>query len=189
MNGVVQIKDFVKRFGSYLKLHTCFAYAAALKAEPVIDVLLELSRHDPKHRDVMKHTSKSSSWLFYEPVRTFVKILWMLNNFSHQDFRSLQTMLSAVVQRLRGLSKENSPELRQATIDLCASAYPDVQPWQVQKQCRPFPKTDQENKELADLYYTYLSLLLHSMDGHESARRNSDLVKVSDKGLLVRLQH
>ena len=29
---------------------------------------------------------------------------------------------------------------------------------------------------LSDLYYSYLSLLLHPLDGHETARRNVDLV-------------
>ena len=33
--------------------------------------------------------------------------------------------------------------------------------------------------ELKDLYYTYLSLLLHPSDGHEAARHDSSLVQVS----------
>lgn len=85
-------------------------------------------------------------------------------------------MLSAVMQRLKLLKQESSPDMRQAAIDLCASAYPDVQPWQVQIQCRPVSGSVEEMKILSDLYYSYLSLLLHPLDGHETARRNVDLV-------------
>jgi hypothetical protein len=101
----------------------------------------------------MKRTSKLNSWLFYEP-----------------------TMLSAVIQRLYALRLEISPELRQATIDLCASAYPDIQPWLVRRQCRRSSGPDESTNVLADLYYSYLSLLLHPMDGHGKARRDKDLV-------------
>ena len=103
-------------------------------------------------------------------------------------------MLSAVVQRLHGLQTESSPELRQATIDLCVSAFPDVQPWQVKAQCCGISGTDEEASVLADLHYSYLSLLLHPVDGHE---RSNQLVNVSRRcvyqlwfvrvGLLTRL--
>lgn len=63
-----EIIPFIETYGSYLKLHTCLAYAAVLKAENVILSLLSLAKHDPRHREVMKHTSKSSM-VFYEPVR------------------------------------------------------------------------------------------------------------------------
>jgi hypothetical protein len=59
---------FVRTFGAYLKLHTSIAHAAAVYAGEVIDVLLELARHDPRHKELMKHVVKSSSLVFYEPV-------------------------------------------------------------------------------------------------------------------------
>jgi hypothetical protein len=77
------------------------------------------------------------------------------------------------------LQVESSPDLRQATIDLCAAAYPDVQPWQVRKQCLPESENIEQVLYLTDLYYTYLTLLLHAIDGHSTAWKDSDLVKVS----------
>lgn len=92
-------------------------------------------------------------------------------------------MLSAVVQLLHGIQKEKTHDRKLAIIDLCSSAYPDVRPWQVAKSCRFTQKdrkllTSSEN-EMNDLYYAYLSLLLHPQDGHDSARRDPELVKVS----------
>jgi hypothetical protein len=62
------LKDFVRQFGAYLKLHTCLAYAASLKAEAIVEILLDLAKHDPRHREVMKLTSKIGSLVLYEPV-------------------------------------------------------------------------------------------------------------------------
>jgi hypothetical protein len=90
-----------------------------------------------------------------------------------------------VIQRLHLMRKELAPERRLRTIDVCASAFPDVRPWQVKKECRPEadtgsePLTEALKVELKDLYYTYLSLLLHPSDGHEAARNDSSLVQVS----------
>lgn len=64
-----EISSFVKDFGSYLKMHTCLAYAALLQAEEVIDLLLEAAKYDPRHREMMKITSKVNTLVFYEPVR------------------------------------------------------------------------------------------------------------------------
>jgi hypothetical protein len=50
--AVDEIKGFVRRFGAYLRLHSCLAYSVALRSEPVIEIFLDLSRHDPKHREV-----------------------------------------------------------------------------------------------------------------------------------------
>jgi hypothetical protein len=98
----------------------------------------------------------------------------------------LQTMLSAVVQRLH-LIQDMTPDRRLPTIDLCASAYPDVRPWQVKKECLLHSEgtaltasiSKDLKEELDDLYYTYLSLLLHPFDGHDTARHDPSLVQVS----------
>jgi hypothetical protein len=83
-------------------------------------------------------------------------------------------MLSAVLQLLQVIGKEVVRDRRQAIIDVCAAAYPDVRPWQVESACRPFDSADSGD----DLYYLYLSMLLHPMDGHDIARRDPALVKV-----------
>jgi hypothetical protein len=67
-----EISSFVRSYGSYLKMHTCLAYAALLKAEEVIDLLLEAAKYDPRHREMMKLTSKANALVFYEPVRSFL---------------------------------------------------------------------------------------------------------------------
>lgn len=85
-------------------------------------------------------------------------------------------MLSSILERLHSLKNSFVPDMWLATIDLCAASYPDVQPWQVRAVC-----VDQENDrkmELEDIYYIYLSQLLHPMDGHDAARKNRDLVRV-----------
>jgi hypothetical protein len=90
-------------------------------------------------------------------------------------------MLSAVVRRIRDLQNEPSSEMRRVTIELSASAYPDIRPWQVRIECegrRSGAKVTQA--DLNDLYYLYLSLLLHPMDGHDAARRDPTRVKVSE---------
>ena len=60
--------DFVKKYGAYMKLHTCLAYAAALKRTDVIDALLELAEHDMRHREVIKLFSRRNALILYEPV-------------------------------------------------------------------------------------------------------------------------
>jgi hypothetical protein len=55
----------------------------------------------------------------------------------------------------------------------------------MKKECWPEGDTATESLtgamkvELKELYYTYLSLLLHPSDGHEAARHDSSLVRVS----------
>lgn len=85
-------------------------------------------------------------------------------------------MLSAVLQLLQGIQFETSRDRKQAIIDLCSSAYPDVRPWQVETACRPAASNDVNT---AELYYSYLSLLLHPLDGNDLARRDPLLVNVS----------
>jgi hypothetical protein len=71
-NSVTEAVNFVTMYGSYLKLHTCIAYAAVLKAHEVIDTLLEVAKYDPRHKEVMRQLSKANALLFYEPVRCCV---------------------------------------------------------------------------------------------------------------------
>lgn len=88
-------------------------------------------------------------------------------------------MLSAVIQMLWDIQNV-SLEMKQATIDLCASAYPDIRPWQVREQCVgdfiSIPSARQ--CALDDVYYLYLSHLLNPQDGHDAARKDLSLVKV-----------
>jgi hypothetical protein len=55
----------------------------------------------------------------------------------------------------------------------------------MKKECWPEDDTATEpltgalKVELKELYYTYLSLLLHPSDGHEAARHDHSLVQVS----------
>jgi hypothetical protein len=76
---------FVKGYGSYLKMHTCIAYSALLKAEEVIDILLESAKYDPRHREMMKVTSKANALVFYEPVRCILAPLLL----AEAEWRSL----------------------------------------------------------------------------------------------------
>ena len=83
------------------------------------------------------------------------------------------------MQRLRDIRAAN-PERRRATINLCYQAYPDLRPWQVKRECHGSFEQDTPSiseKELSDLYYAYLDLLLHPTDGHDGARHDPALVK------------
>ena len=70
---VKEVTDFIDRFGSYLKMHTCLAYAGVLKADEVIRELLNMAKHDPKHKQMTKQLSHSQSLTFYEPVSIFLR--------------------------------------------------------------------------------------------------------------------
>ena len=87
-------------------------------------------------------------------------------------------MMSAILQLLQEILKEKSFDRKQAIIDLCASAYPDIRPWQVEIACSEGPTGS------SNLYYIYLSQLLHPIDGHDAARRDAALVTVSTTALL-----
>jgi hypothetical protein len=64
----------------------------------------------------------------------------------------------------------------------------------MKKECCPEEDTATEpltgalKVELKDLYYTYLSLLLHPSDGHEAARHDSSLVQVSSFSVVASCQ-
>jgi hypothetical protein len=90
-------------------------------------------------------------------------------------------MLSALVQRLYNINGEKGTSRKKTIIELCSSAYSDIRPWQVKKYCLQVPSQNGSHDacEMENLYYTYLSLLLHPHDGNETARRDSSLVAVS----------
>lgn len=67
--GMEDAVEFVHLYGSYLWLHLSLVYAATMRADAVIENLLALSKHDPRHREVMKELSKASSLILYEAVR------------------------------------------------------------------------------------------------------------------------
>jgi hypothetical protein len=94
-------------------------------------------------------------------------------------------MLSAVLQRLREMRSDPSWDRRLTLMDVCSSAYPDVRPWQVRQECtklrKDSPNKKKESDEAEDLYYIYLSQILHPTDGHDTARHDSELVKVRGK--------
>lgn len=97
-----------------------------------------------------------------------------------------QSKLSAVLQFLTGIRYNMKAEKRKAVRDLCVSAYPDIQPWQVRKACLDPPRQALDalerrpansDEEMENLYYTYMSHLLNPLDGHEDARHDAELVK------------
>ncbi|GAX28159.1 hypothetical protein FisN_6Lh015 [Fistulifera solaris] len=143
---------FVHRFGAYLKLHACLVAANSRRAENVIKVLLELAQHDPRHKDVSKHIARMGSLILYE-----------------------ESMLSAFVERLHTIQGEKLDGSSRKIVDLCASAYPDLQPWQVKKQCI-VADGSKFQRPLLDLFYTYLTDLLHPIDGQDAAKRDNYLV-------------
>lgn len=148
-----EIVAFIRRYGAYMKLHTCMAYAAALKCPGVIGELLALAEHDLRHREVMKLFSKRQPLILYEP-----------------------TMLSAIVKCLPIMREESNADRRQVLVDVCVSAYPDLCPWQV-RQALVSTDGSKGGKQLQILYYYYLSSLLHPQDGHEAARHDTALVE------------
>ena len=73
-NAEGEITTFLKDYGSYLRMDTCLAYASVLRATFVIDLLLSIAKHDPRHREAMKQMSKSTSMVFYESVSEKIRI-------------------------------------------------------------------------------------------------------------------
>lgn len=65
------IATFLQDYGSYLRMDTCLVYASALKATTVIEILLRIAKHDPRHREALKQMTKTGAMVFYEPVRLF----------------------------------------------------------------------------------------------------------------------
>jgi hypothetical protein len=93
--------------------------------------------------------------------------------------------LSALLELLQNIWCDNKSERRSLIRDLCVSAYPDVLPWQVRQAClkplsdrgRPEDPMACSRDDLEILYYSYLSLLLHPLDGNDDARHNEDLLE------------
>ena len=97
-------------------------------------------------------------------------------------------MLSALLKRLSGIRKEAREEYRSALMTLCVSAFPDIRPWQVKKACLTEyideedvsqRSEERESFDFDELYYEYLSQLLHPTEGHEMARHDPKQVEVS----------
>lgn len=90
----------------------------------------------------------------------------------------VQSMLSAVLQRLYNINKERSSVVKTKLVEVCSAAYPDIQPWQVKKMCYVNEASINDSVAVTDRYYQYLSLLLNPSDGFEAARRQPPLVTV-----------
>jgi hypothetical protein len=94
-------------------------------------------------------------------------------------------MLSAFLERLQTLQTEKLDDSGRKIVDWCASTYPDLQPWQVKKKCIVADES-KFRKPLLGLFYAYLTNLLHPIDGHDVAKRDSCLVNVSgSSGFLI----
>jgi len=155
----VSRNSFVGIYGAYLQIQTCLSFAASMQDEVAISLILHVARTDPNHRDALKEMQKSNDLLFYD-----------------------QSKLSALVQSLDEIRYESKEERRKLIRDLCVSAYPDIQPWQVRTACL-CPRNSNEMREscsntvMEDMYYVYLCHLLNPLDGHEAARQINELVK------------
>lgn len=141
---------FIDEYGAYLKLPMSLAYAAFLESESIIKQLLELAANDPRHKEAVKDISKVNALVLYEP-----------------------TMLSAITKNILKINQQKL-EGRTHLIHLCVSAYPDLRPWLVRKGCL---ETEKTTDDIEEMYYIYLSLILHSSDGHDTARQDRKLVK------------
>mmetsp|Transcript_22595 Transcript_22595/g.34134 ORF Transcript_22595/g.34134 Transcript_22595/m.34134 type:complete len:839 (-) Transcript_22595:21-2537(-) len=142
--------NFIEIYGAYLKLPMSLAYATFLESEGIVKTLLELAENDPRHKEARREISKVQTLVLYEP-----------------------TMLSAILKCVLKLN-EQKLEGRSHLINLCVSAYPDLRPWIVRKGCL---ETIEYSEDLEELYYVYLSLILHPSEGHDTARQDRKLVK------------
>lgn len=94
-------------------------------------------------------------------------------------------MLSAILARLQGIRKEPKSGRRHDLMNICVLAYPDLCPWQVRQACLGRDATPVDGVtatdlvEFHDMYYEYLSLLLHPWEGQDAARQDAELVTVS----------
>lgn len=85
--------DFVTRYGAYLKLPMCLAYAAFVHSEKMVSKLLLLAKHDLRHREALKETSKTHGLVLYEPVRMsfFLICSVYFTSSSHHEFFCLSS--------------------------------------------------------------------------------------------------
>ena len=89
-------------------------------------------------------------------------------------FFMLKNMLSALLELLPSIPTEQESSKREAYIALLVSAYPDLQPWCVEK-------VSFDSSDLSDdnFYLKYLSALLHHEEGNDAAKQDGDLIRVS----------
>jgi hypothetical protein len=79
-------------------------YASALKANIVIENLLSLAKHDPRHKEVMKELSRDSSLILYEPVRNVALRLHHASFVSLTSYLLLIFLLDDVIRDSRASS-------------------------------------------------------------------------------------
>lgn len=183
--------EFVKMYGAYLSLDSSFVSAALVKADAVLEELLSLSKYDPRHREVKKELSKAGSLVLYDPVciMTCVPHVFTLHVSKHILLFCQKSMLSAIVLHLKGIRTELKSARRHDLMNICVLAYPDLRPWQVRQACLGSAANGAEvDLEFHEMYYEYLSLLLHPWEGHDAARHDVELVTVSIK-VNARLVH
>ena len=100
-----------------------------------------------------------------------------------------QVKLSAILQLLLSIRNETKVERRDIIRTICIAAYPDIQPWQVRKACYDLGKDSKPGQQveswLEEFYYTYLSMLLHPIEGNDAARHDGLLVKVRNEKLAI----
>jgi hypothetical protein len=63
-----EVASFVQKYGSYLQIHSCLSYSAAVEADTAIKELLKVASHDPSHRDAVKEIQKANDLTFYDTV-------------------------------------------------------------------------------------------------------------------------
>ena len=175
--------EFVKVYGAYLNLHLSLVCAAMLRINAIIEALLALAKHDPRHREVKKELSKATSLVLYDPVSslvvycTFHLALVFLIIIPCSIY---QTMLSAIVSHLNGIREVPKSDRRRDLMNICVLAYPDLRPWQVRQACLGTTEDEADvDLEFHKMYCEYLSLLLHPWDGQDAARQDVGLVTVS----------
>lgn len=92
-------------------------------------------------------------------------------------------MLSAILSRIHEIRNEPTSNRRQDLMNICVLAYPDLRPWQVRQACLGEDATSSYSTtgdiEFNEMYYEYLSLLLHPWEGHDAACQDAELVTVS----------
>ena len=194
------VVDFIKRYGAYLKLHTCIVRASDARSGPILRALLDLARFDLRHRDCLKRlTNKQTTFFLYEPVSVFrfesagrcrnasYRVDFNEITKSHCIFCSLspyQAMLSAILVRLKEINNgENASEELLRIVPLMVSAHPDLKPKVVRGALLGATNTssppDTDLHQRRTCYYRYLSLLLDADEGVDSARSDGSLVQVS----------
>ena len=66
-----EVIAFIQKYGSYLQIHSCLSFSAAVKAEAAIAELLTVASYDPSHRDAIIEIKKANTLTFYDSVSHF----------------------------------------------------------------------------------------------------------------------